>query len=828
MEPVSKSISTSTRFARQFWRKPKLGVSRNLLLVGLVALVLSSFSVLGLFAYVNGSTPNPSEQLEIAMRLLRRGENESPFRIAKAINSKSLKKKVDLSKREFLLGANERNAAEGIVQQRIARERNERAVRHLEKSRELAFPEGYEGLGNYYLGMALFDLFRWEDAEAPLEIASERWPQRRADAIERLVDIDLSFENQNPLSALERIEHWRNLPRSSAHELDRTIVKEMQALYAQGDYAKAAELLESVPLDSPQRPNADLAHGRCLQRLAESIQEPARLEMINAAMSDFHRVLGSTKTSVHARRQSNLELARALRKMGKKTEAVSAFSALRLSSPFETESLVSGLEEIDCLIDLGRISDATDTLEHITKNFGELKWYENNWMQFSEMRRQIVSSGERVIEAKNYSEAARFAKYLPPLCDEIDRLRMSSRLYELWANSLEKPNEKELVRSYFILSAEAYEMLSVKLMRAPEFEKLLWHAIENYRLAGNFKKSNLLLESFLRFERRENQPKGLLVMARNYNAMEQQDLAMLSLNRILESNTSTPLIYDARLEAARIKSASGKYQDAEDLVSDNLSGDLTPASPIWRESLFLLGEILYLRGLSLHDQANEASLRDPSKTYEKLSILEKSYDELIRSINRTHEGLTRFENDPRQLPTLYTLANAYKMASSWPELLLIENRNANEDTLAKWRAQRKELLNQSKNAYSKIVQRITSSTDLSATNPNSENLLRNSYFGVADLLYEAGEYSDAIVAYQETAMRFISEPESLEAMTRVSNSQKKLGKFAESRRTLEMTKDILSRIPPEKDARFMAVTSHDRKGWEQYIEWLMKELSGAQ
>ena len=320
---------------------------------------------------------------------------------AKAIDSRSLKKKVDLSKREFLLGANERKTAEGIVQQRIARERNERAVRHLEKSRELSFPEGYDGLGNYYLGMALFDLFRWEEAEAPLEVASERWPQGRADAIERLVDIDMSFDNQDPLSALERIEHWRSLPRSSAHELDRTYVKEMQALYAQGEYVKAAELRETIPLESPQRPNADLVHGRCMQKLADGIPDPKRSDLINAAMADFYRVLASTKTTVHSRRQSNLELARALRNMGKKTQAVSAFSALRLSSPFETESLVSGLEEIDCLIDIGRISDATDTLEHITKNFGELKWYENNWMQFSEMRKQIVTSGERVIEVRS-------------------------------------------------------------------------------------------------------------------------------------------------------------------------------------------------------------------------------------------------------------------------------------------------------------------------------------------------------------------------------------------------------------------------------------------
>ena len=144
-------------------------------------------------------------------------------------------------------------------------------------------------------------------------------------------------------------------------------------------------------------------------------------------------------------------------------------------------------------------------------------------------------------------------------------------------------------------------------------------------------------------------------------------------------------------------------------------------------------------------------------------------------------------------------------------------------TLANWKSQKRELLVQARNAYSKLRQEITSATD-SSVDPISENLLRNSYFGEADLLYEEGSFEDAIYAYHEAANRFISEPESLEAMIQVSNSQNKLGKFSESQRTLEMAKDILSRIPTDKDARFKTKTSRDRAGWEQYIDWLLKDL----
>ena len=196
---------TLAKSVRGLTRRPHYGLSRNAVLGGLAGLVIASFSVLGLYIYVLGSAPDPSQKLEIAMRFLRKGEGDSSFRIASSIDPKLLKKKADRSKREFLIGVSERKAAEEIVQRRIASQKNEAAVKHLEKSRDLSFPEGYEGQGNYYLGMALFDLFRWDEAEKPLEVAAERWPQGRADAIERLVDIDISFENQNPASALSRI-----------------------------------------------------------------------------------------------------------------------------------------------------------------------------------------------------------------------------------------------------------------------------------------------------------------------------------------------------------------------------------------------------------------------------------------------------------------------------------------------------------------------------------------------------------------------------------------------------------------------------------------------
>lgn len=806
------------------------GLSRNLLFGAVGALVVASFSVLGLLLFLDGS-PDPTQQLEIGLRLLRKGDGESSARIARSIPTNTIKKRSDLSKREFLLGAHSRRKAEAIQQRRVSIEHNEDAVKHLSKSRDLSFPDGHEGQGNYLLGLALFDLLRWKEAEPALEIAAERWPQGRVDAIERLVDIDLSESNQDPDVALERIRQWRVLPKSTFNEEERANIKEMQILYAQNQYEKVLSIGELIPAESPLRAQCELICGRCMQKLGLALTEPDRTMKLQSAASKFQKVLDYPNIPVQIRRQSNLELGRVVRDLGQKTKAVSTFSILRLSSPYEAESLVSGLEEVDCLIDLGRFSDAVATLEHITKNFGELRWYENDWMSIGNMRSKVVASGQRMIDQKAYEEAARFANFLPPFCDELSRLQINSRLYDLWANQLRKQGETDgKTESYHRIAANAFSKLATKNLRAPEYNDLLLKAIENYRLAGDFEDSNRHLDFYLQFEPRENLPFGLLAKARNYNSMDQIDKALSTLEKLLDTNTSTSLIHDARLEAAKLYAAKDDFTSAEELIVKNLYySDLKPESTAWRESLFELGELLFRKGEKLQAQALNAIQESPSRSFENLSVVEQSYNELVRGIARIEEGLRRFESDPRRSRMMYTTAKAYQMAATWPELLLRENRLANEDTMTKWKSQRRELLTKSRSMFRKLRQEIVSQpSDIagSETSRNSENFLRNSFFGEADLLFEAGEYDEALVSYRDAANRFINEPESIEAMIQIANCQKRMGKPADSRRTLEMTKDILNRISTEKDDKFKAVTSHDREGWQRYITWMNEELKG--
>lgn len=792
-------------------------------------MMLSSFGVFGLYLYsVQG--PDPSEQLEIALRLMSKGEEDAAVRIAANLQEEDLKKKSDKAKRHFILGSHERRRAMKIEQHPIANELNAKAVEHLEASRSQKFPSGFEGIGNFHLGMALFDLFRWNDAEEPLTIASKRWPAGRSDAIERLVDIDLSRDRLDTESALQRIEYWRTLPRSSAYDDERAALKEMQTLLKIGETEKAYLLSSQVEKESPYRPMCDLLSAQCKRESAKKAATPAvRDQELMDALNHIQNLVKAPKVTVSIRRQANLEQGKVLRDMGRLQESVSGLAVLRLSSPYEPESLAASIEELEILVELGQDKQSLKTLTYLRDNLGDLDWYVADWLPVSEMQSRVVAVANRLIDQKKYSTAAEYATALPKFCDELDKIRLESKLYEKWAQSIpEKSDDIAAKQDYHRKAAQAFELLALKLPRAQENDDWQWSAITNYRIAGAFRESNFLLDRYLSLQSRENRPRGFLVQAKNYIAMENSPKATVALEQIINSNTVTPLVYEARLDLARMKAKDGQFQEAEQLILENLSGELRPENQIWRESLFEFGSMLYSQGENQLLAIRNFLEENPSKASDNFGKIEECAGILMKSIDRMEEFLRRGQSDHRRFQLLYQMAKAYQLAAYWPEILLKESQTANEDSTLTLKNQRKELLVKARTAFRKLRQELLSDSNVRVSNLNSNDLLRNSYFGEADIFFYEDDFEEARIAYEEASSRFMNEPESLEARKQIALCYKNLGKIQDCRRTLEMARDLLQRIPKEKDSRFKIVTPYDRAGWDAYLNNMIAEIGQAQ
>ncbi len=816
---------------------PAKGFSRTNAIIALGSLVASSLAVLVLWMFVSAD-PDPSEKLEIAIRKFRRGDHATAARIAKGLQEAKLKQRTDVSKREFLIGAEARIEAQSVQLRRTAIERNEFAVEHLLKSRRLQFPTGYEGYGNYLLGKALFDLFRLEEAKTPLQTASDRYPQGRCDAMESLIDIELFGKESDLPSAIRHLENWESVTQSSPYDEDRIAIKKMEILFAQGRLNEAEPIVKKIATPSPFRPAANLILARVIHQKAREARGPARESLLRDVLQVVSEIESSASVPIRVRRRAMLERGTALRDLGLPAQAVSTLSMLRQSSPYEPECLVAAIEEIASLIDLERFDEAAATLKHLSNNFGELRWYQDNWQPLAELRTRLLESCNRVLEKSAFESSSKLAETLPPICDETDRLRLKGLTYDRWARakkkeadatSSKKQNFDELasgrMRTCFHTAAEALERLSNLQLRSPDYFELLWLAIEDYRESNDFRDSNRLIDRYLSFSPRDDQAKGLLLKALNYASIGEPNQALASLNKIILTIAESPLVYDAKLEAARLHAAQEDYDRAEQLIIENLYyGDLRPESPIWRESLLELGMLLYTRGERLQAQSRAAIFENPSQTAEYFPKIEQSFDQLVKGVSHIEEGLRRFSKDPRRFQLLYTTAKAYRLASFWPDLLLRENRAVSEDAANLYKSQRKELLTKSRDTFAKLREEINATGESVRVEPNMKELLRNSYFGEADLLFHEGDFQAALAAYRDTATRFNNEPESLEALVQMARCQEELKQINEMRRTLEMARDALNRIPKDQDERFKVNTRQDRHGWEKFIQWMIDAI----
>ena len=782
------------------------------LIAGLVALSFAGL-IYSLYALVEAPA---TERLESAFDILKRGDSETAALIAQAMVDDDLSK-PELSQKHLLLGIQARQEASQSELRSRAFEMMEQSIEHLQKSQTNRFPSGYEGLGNYHLGMALYDLQRWKEAQKPLEIAAERWPQGRVDAIERLVDIDLASERNDISSAMKRIEHWRTLPSGTPQDADRAEVKEMQAMLKARDFDAVLQRLDSFPADSDQLPQAQLLAAMAQRELCESAPDKAGREKRLLDALELHSlILQSPKSSRELRRRASLEQGTLLKLLGKLPDAISAFGILRMNSPQTPEGLMAGVQEIETLMEAGRIEETPSTMQQISSNLGDLKWYQADWLSLSNLRERLLEVGRQLIAGDHFLQAEGFIKALPAFAEEPDKIRLQSGLYEKWADSLASVSETRPQKlKLYRLAAHAYELLLDQLGRSPEYNDWLWSAISNYRNAERYQDSNRLVDRFLSLESRSNRPKGHLIRAQNLKSMLELDEAMRSLQRILDTAEPSLLIYEARLELAKIKASKNQPEEAIALLNDCMNGELRPETRVWQDALRTAAVLTCDQAEKSLSQAKEAVERDPSQLLHRSRELTEGHQSLLEGMSLLEEFQMRYPTAPDRSDLQYRLAKAYELAAYWPGKQSQEGLAATQAELLELEQQSDRMQTKAMEAYSDLSQQLMR---LETESPSI--LLRNSMFGEANLQFQNENYSGASELYSEVATRFRDKPEAIEARKQLALCQRKLGLNDESLRTVQLALEQLNAIPATEEERFTRITSHDRQGWERYLSTL--------
>ncbi len=825
--------------------KPQLqrqrGMAKLILVIGGALFSIAIFA--SIFAWMmSGPALNPEVRLNNGLRLLKQGQIQEAMLRAASIDEELLERPTDKAKHHLLFGAATLEDAEQAEVRQSAIKKAKESRKHLEKASEIGFPRGYEGLGSYLLGKVLYFLMQWDEAVQPLETAIAEWPSGRIGAMERLIDIELGAPHPNIPLLRSRLAQWDRLAGLTSTERELEELKRIEVELADGQVEMAKQLAKDFPEDSLYSDNAKYLMALAELRRIESTTEkiPDELEEVFETMQAVSR---SPRVDSVTRRRSKYYSGLIQQKLKQPQRALTIFSSLRQEAPQTIESTIAAIEEVQSLINLQRYLDASKTMRLLKDQFGELEWYQNRWTPPERMRQRTKELGQSLLQAKAYPEAVAYAEHLPPYVERVDVLKLSAEAYRQWALSLsgkkwrEEPlmdireatkvpddlsNPNKLQHDLFSKAAKAFKELAIIEMRSPEYQELQWAAIDCSQAAGDLAQSNALINEAMSFEPRDRQPRSILKIAENLYAMQEFDKSLLQLRRCVDQHPQNPIAFQARLNAARILSEQSDFDSAAEYLEENLSGNnLTPESPVWRESLFELGKLFYRRGEEQFSAA--AGLRDATLADQKAKLseaLEGSHEKFLMSIEKLEEWIERYKDDERRFDTLYTIGQAYQMAAQWNTHLLNEKLLQTDDQIRMRRLEQRKLLDSARQMFKDIRDGINATKDWAMLDSAQQRVLRNSYFAEADLTYQMKNYEGALVAYRNIANRLLNEPEALEALTQAAECLKQLGRAEESRRLIAQARDVLDQIPTSRDPQFAAFTRFSRNDWSKHLDWM--------
>ena len=346
---------------------------------------------------------------------------------------------------------------------------------------------------------------------------------------------------------------------------------------------------------------------------------------------------------------------------------------------------------------------------------------------------------------------------------------------------------RRLAREQFRRAGQNYAALAKMYVDKREYSDQVWNAAAAYLQGHNYGRAASLLREYLQSEVQRRRPQALDCLGESLLCLGQYDAALESLKECIELFPRDAAACHARLLAAQASREKGDLPQAEKMLLANLNGDyLTPAGKEWRDSLFLLGDVLHAAG-------------------------------------RHAEAARRLEEAVKRYPELpETVSARYLLADSRSRLAFAMQEELKKDLAGSSRATQSKLIREnfekSLEQYRTIQEKLGGNRDLAELSPLDKTMLRNSIFSIGDVLYAEGEYGSAIEAYYIATNRYQNRPEVLDAYVQIANAYRRLDKPQDANNALRQAKLLLARMKPE--VSFAETSIYTRDQWGKRLEEL--------
>jgi len=458
--------------------------------------------------------------------------------------------------------------------------------------------------------------------------------------------------------------------------------------------------------------------------------------------------------------------------------------------------------QAEALADLKRVEGARKAYEDAKAVLRDLP--ASSRASESSLVASVGAVANRLAEAGELDEALGFATLELSFLDEGDDQAVNQTLGRIAAwhrkladqlmDRLPKVPSEEVTRQMCAEMMRHYEEAGNAFLRLSESHSLqdrdsanaLWQAIQCYQRAGRTSRAGEMLERFTRdWGHDVHMPEALLELGHAYQSRGSLDRAIEVYQQLIREYERALPAKDALVPLARCYINKGPefFPQAEKILVGMMDDErFEPAATQFRDALFLLGKLHYLR------------------------------NEFDKTVATLEEALERYPTDRGGPEAKFIMAQAYRK-------LAVRAREQSEQTSD--RTLRSQLqrtwqddLRRSYDLYRTAVAAFEAAGGLSAL---ESEYLKLAYVYQADNLYDLGDYPAAVRAYETVVDRYEKSPIALAAYVQIINAYNRLGQWGKVKAVLERMKWLLEQLPASAFAG--PGRAFSREDWREWIDW---------
>ena len=688
------------------------------------------------------------------------------------------------------------------------------ASRYLEEASDRGFPPGRKAQGLLLLGRCLY-LSGQVSASLPVLQDALRTTKRERTRIEIEKLLAGSYLN-DPIPKFNEALKYNGLFLSHATISDDArnegLLERSNIFLRMDRVGECLATLKKIPEDANNRGQAIVVRGQVLMREAANLRGDLKdeAEIANdahhraklkyeSAIESFREAQGSDTLNNVATRRAMYLIGVCFLEMGNYRAAADQFKRTQTVFPETPEAVACDLRAAELARRNWRNEAALGSYRRLLAAIPDPNKFSNPWFTLAEVRARVLADYHHYFETQNYEISLQLARISYPLFSRVRVTGLLADTYRRWgesqiAQAANVPPEKAQIlrrngRAHLRRAGMVYSRLAKMRIATVHYADDIWDSSDCFIRGQNYDDAVYELTKYLNNESRHRNPRALVNLGKAYMALGKTTRALEVFQECIDFHPKDVASFQARLWAGRAYREKDQPHKARESFQRIIDGeDITPASKVWQDALFDLGELL-------HDQGDFPA-----------------------AIRRLGEAVRRQPHASRAVSSRYLIADSYRRGSKAAREKL--RKDFLENSLITNSKEVNSLLKSAHAQYARLRDLLDQRRDTMDLYEIDREILRNCYLGVADTLFELDVFDSAIEAYMAVISRYQRQPVVLQAYLQTARAQQRLDRHGEARRTLKRAQSVLKRMP--ENARFSETTNRTRQQWAELFDQLTR------